>query len=75
MSENEKPWSKPVNYLDEQAKYHDIRFYKIKHDNDLNDELKLYAKHKAAEMLIEAIAKNFPTSLKERYFRLVIITA
>lgn len=32
LSKDEEPWSRPVNKLDEQTKYYDIRLNKIKHN-------------------------------------------
>lgn len=73
LSKDEKPSSNYVNYLDKQAKYFDISYYNIQHDLDLNDNKKLNAKHKSDQIMITMIAKYSPASLKERFYRLVII--
>jgi transposase InsO family protein len=73
LSEDEEPWSKPVNFLDEQAKYHDIRYYNIERDSSLAEDEKLDAKHKADEAMVAAIREYSPNGLKERFFRWVIM--
>lgn len=70
LSKDEKPWSKPVYYLDEQAKYLVIFYYNIEHDDSLTEDEKFDAKHKANAMIIEAIQNLEPNGLKECFFLL-----
>lgn len=74
LSKKKKLLFRPVNSLDEQAKYHIIRYYNIKYDSSFADDENLEAKNKTDEIMIKITANYLLTLLKERFYCLIILT-
>lgn len=67
--------SEPANFIDEQVKYHEIRYY-IEQDAAFRVEQKAESICKAKEIMITAVKRYSPPAFKfkERFLRLVILT-